>query len=184
MPFSRCSCLKCPVLLEAIPAELWSFHLFYFPFWGSLWPALLIFHPCPPSMPEVDLVWIQMINILFTREFFFPPCFYQSPINTLPEELQHCTDSLILWGPESTKQTGSLRNQTLVGWFKAWASHKAMALKYNSALKCWGESWKQSVRTRQWELLSFVLLPWEVAVLITSEAQKHRDKPAAYRATF
>lgn len=95
---------------------------------------------------EMDLVWIQMINILFTRAFFIKfVARGASALRGLADFMRQLSAS------ESIKQTGWVRNQTLVCWFKAWASHKAMALKYNSALKCWGESWKQSI---QWELLS------------------------------
>lgn len=171
-----------------------SFHLFYFPFCGSLWPASLIFHPCPLYMLEID--WIQTnwiwfefkLSIFYLQGVFFPLLFLlkSHKYNARGASALHgLTDFMRqLSASESIKQTGSLRNQTLVCWFKGWASHKVMALKYNSALECWGERWRQSIDTHQWELLSFVLLLWEVSVLITSEVHKHRDRFAAYKAPF
>lgn len=101
----------------------------------------------------------------FIYKGFFPPLFLSKSHKYVARgawALHGLADFMRqLSAPESIKRTGSLRNQTLVCWFKAWASHKVMALKYNSALKCWGESWKQSIHIHQWEFLSFLYSCYE-----------------------
>lgn len=75
--------------------EVFTCFIFLFEVLSELPPSSFIPVPCTCF----KWIWFEFKwSIFYLQGDFFPPCFYQSPINTLPEELQHRMDLLILWG--------------------------------------------------------------------------------------